>query len=406
MDTSSSADSPVGPGNAWEVFWLFLRLGLTSFGGPVAHLGYFRQATVERLRWLSNEQFAQLLVISQLLPGPSSSQLGFGIGLQRAGWLGGLAAFAGFTLPSATLLFAFAAALPWLEGPGWGAVIHGLKLTALAVVAHGVLGMARHLCPDAPRRMLAVLVGAGMLLWGEASFQILAIALSAVAGWLFCRGVLPLAGGGLGRRDSRKLGAVLLMSFVLLLVGLPLTANASPLLAVASAFYGAGAMVFGGGHVVLPLLEAVVVQPGWISPETFLAGYGAAQVVPGPMFSVAAYLGASLPGSSGGLGGALVALLAIFLPGLLLLGGVLPFWRFLAGRPGAARAIAGVNAAVVGLLGAALYNPVWVSSVRNAEDLAIGLLAWGLLSFGRGPVWLVALGCVVASVGRWLLAGG
>lgn len=388
-------------GSVREVFAAFLKLGLTSFGGPIAHLGYFRREFVERRAWMGESQFAQLLALCQFLPGPASSQLGFGIGLLRAGWAGALAAFIAFTLPSALLLFALAAWLPSLSGPVGDAAIHGLKLVALAVVAQGVLGMARQLCPDAPRRLVAVAVAVLVLVFGQAWVQLLAVALGGVAGLVLCRGVQPVPGGGLHLRHGPVLGGALLVVFVLLLVGLPLATAADGrggLLAVADAFYRAGALVFGGGHVVLPLLEEAVVGPGWISPDEFLAGYGAAQAVPGPMFTLAAYLGARLPGCEGGLVGASVALGAIFLPGFLLVAGVLPLWRAIAGRATAARAIAGVNAAVVGLLGAALYDPVWTSAVRGPVDMAIALVGVALLVGMRVSPLLVVIWCVAASV--------
>lgn len=388
-------------GSVREVFAAFLKLGLTSFGGPIAHLGYFRREFVERRAWMGESQFAQLLALCQFLPGPASSQLGFGIGLLRAGWAGALAAFIAFTLPSALLLFALAAWLPTIAGPVGDAAIHGLKLVALAVVAQGVLGMARQLCPDAPRRWVAVAAAVLVLVFGQAWVQLLAVALGGVAGLVLCRGVQPVPGGGLHLRHGPVLGGALLVVFVLLLVGLPLATAADGrggLLAVADAFYRAGALVFGGGHVVLPLLEEAVVRPGWVSPDEFLAGYGAAQAVPGPMFTLAAYLGARLPGCEGGLVGASVALGAIFLPGFLLVAGVLPLWRAIAGRVTAARAIAGVNAAVVGLLGAALYDPVWTSAVRGPVDMAIALVGVALLVGMRVSPLLAVIWCVAASV--------
>ena len=384
-----------------EVFAVFLRLGLTSFGGPIAHLGYFRREFVERRAWMGESQFAQLLALCQFLPGPASSQLGFGIGLLRAGWVGALAAFVAFTLPSALLLFALAAWLPFITGPVGDAAIHGLKLVALAVVAQGVLGMARQLCPDTPRRVVAVAAAVLVLVFGQAWVQLLVVALGGVAGLVLCRGVRPVPGGGLLLRHGPVLGGALLVVFVLLLVGLPLATavdGRDGLLAVADAFYRAGALVFGGGHVVLPLLEEAVVGPGWVSPDEFLAGYGAAQAVPGPMFTLAAYLGARLPGGDGGLVGASVALGAIFLPGFLLVAGVLPLWRAIAGWATAARTIAGVNAAVVGLLGAAFYDPVWTSAVRGPVDMVIALVGVALLVGARVSPLLVVVWCVAASV--------
>jgi chromate transporter len=382
-----------------EVFGAFLKLGLTSFGGPIAHLAYFRREFVERRRWLDDGQYAQLLALCQFLPGPASSKLGFSLVLLRAGWPGALAAFVAFTLPSALLLFAFAEALPYLSGSAGQAAIHGLKIVALAVVAQGVLGMLRQLCPDLERQSIAALVAAAILVSGEAWMQLAAVALGAAAGAALCREVKPVPGSALDFRHGRALGWSLLGIFLVLLAGLPLAARAGgELIAVADAFYRAGALVFGGGHVVLPLLEEAVVKPGWISTDEFLAGYGAAQAVPGPMFTLAAYLGARLPGAGGGALGATVALVAIFLPGFLLIAGVLPLWRAAAERAVAARAIAGVNAAVVGLLGAALYDPVWTSAVRGPLDMAIAVVGFTLLVAWRASALLVVVWCVAASL--------
>ena len=304
------------------------------------------------------------------------------------------------------LLFAFAALLPQFSGAAGTAAIHGLKLVALSVVAQGVLGMTRQLCPDAPRGTIATLAAGVILLSGQAWVQIVVVALGAAAGLVFCRGVQPVPGGGLHVRYGPMLGWTLLAVFALLLVGLPLVAyGRGGLVAVTEAFYRAGALVFGGGHVVLPLLEETVVKPGWISADEFLAGYGAAQAVPGPMFTLAAYLGARLPGNKGGVVGASVALGAIFLPGFLLVAGVLPLWRTIAGRPIAARAIAGVNAAVVGLLGAALYDPVWTSAVRGPRDLAIALIGFTLLVAWRVSALLVVFWCVAASLAGAVMIG-
>ena len=377
----------------------FLKLGSTSFGGPIAHVVYFRREFVERRKWIGEAEFAQLLALCQFLPGPASSQLGFGLGLLRAGWGGAVAAFLAFTLPSALLLFAFAAVLPQISGTAGDATLHGLKLVALAVVAHGVLGMARQLCPDVPRATIAALAAVLILVSGQAWVQLVAVAAGAAAGLAVIRNAQPIAGGGLHVRYGATLGWTLLAVFALLLLGLPIAAQgAGGLLAVAEAFYRAGALVFGGGHVVLPLLEESVVEPGWVTRDEFLAGYGAAQAVPGPMFTIAAYLGARLPGAPGGIVGASVALAAIFLPGFLLLAGVLPLWRAIAARPVAARLIAGANAAVVGVLGAALYDPVWTSAVRGPVDLAIALVGFTLLASWRASALVVVLWCVGASV--------
>jgi len=399
MQQETSQTRTPHAGSVWEVFATFLRLGLTSFGGPIAHLEYFRRELVVRRNWVGESQYAQLLALCQFLPGPASSQLGFSLGLLRAGWAGAVAAFIAFTLPSALLLFAFAALLPQISGTAGDAAIHGLKLVALSVVAQGVLGMTRQLCPDVPRMTIATLAVVVILVSGQAWVQLLVVALGGIAGLAFCRGVRPIAGGGLPLRYGPALGWMLLAAFALLLVGLPLAAHDHDgLTAVTEAFYRAGALVFGGGHVVLPLLEEAVVERGWISSDEFLTGYGAAQAVPGPMFTLAAYLGARLPGSEGGMVGASIALSAIFLPGFLLVAGVLPLWRAVAGRPIAARAIAGINAAVVGLLGAALYDPVWTSAVRGPTDVAIALVGFTLLVAWHASPLLVVVWCIVASV--------
>jgi len=292
-------------GTAAEVFTAFLALGLTSFGGPVAHIGYFRRELVERRKWVDETEFARVLALCQFLPGPASSQLGFSLGLLRAGWPGAFAAFTAFTLPSALLLFAFAKLVPHLSGDLGQAAIHGLKLVAVAIVAQGVLGMARALCPDAPRATIAAVAAASILAAAHAWMQVLVVALGAIAGLVACRGVQPPAADAMLRlRYGVRLGGALLVAFALLLLGLPLAARAlGGLFAVAEAFYRAGALVFGGGHVVLPLLRESVVAPGWIPESDFLAGYGAAQAVPGPLFTLSAYLGARLPRAQGGVPG-------------------------------------------------------------------------------------------------------
>jgi chromate transporter len=318
----------------------------------------------------------------------------------RAGWPGALAAFVAFTLPSAALLFAFASLVPYLSGAAGQAALHGLKLVAVAVVAQAVLGMARQLTPDAPRASIAAVAVALILAIGQAWTQILVVVLGAIAGLAVCRSVQPPA------PDTRLLlpygvrfGIVLLVLFALLLFGLPIAAHGHlGLLSVTDAFYRAGALVFGGGHVVLPLLRESVVTPGWISSDDFLAGYGAAQAVPGPLFTLAAYLGARLPGGEGGIVGATVALIAIFLPGFLLIAGALPLWRSIGQTPVAARAVAGINAAVVGLLAAALYDPVWTSAVRGPLDVAIAAIAFTLLVAWRASALIVVLWCAGVAV--------
>jgi len=393
------------PHSIAEVFVTFLKLGLTSFGGPIAHLGYFRRELIERRQWVTDSQYAQLLALCQFLPGPASSQLGFSLGLLRAGWGGALAAFLAFTLPSALLLLIFATLLPLLSGPAGTAALHGLKLVALAVVAHGLLGMTRQLCPDLPRRLIAIVAAGILLVAARAWLQLLVVALGAVAGLLLCRNLPTLPEQELALDYGRKTGILLLALFLLLLCALPLAAyGAGGQVAVAAAFYRVGALVFGGGHVVLPLLQETVVTPGWLSVDAVLSSYGAAQAVPGPMFTLAAYLGARLPEGMGGLPGAAVALGSIFLPGFLLVAGVLPFWRALTRHPLAASAVAGVSAAVVGLLAAALYDPVWTGAVHGPTDLGIAMLGLAGLTVWRTSALVVVIWCVAASVAMALLS--
>lgn len=391
-------------GNPWEVGTAFLKLGLTSFGGPIAHLGYFHREFVVRRRWLDEEHFAQLLALCQFLPGPASSQLGFSIGLLRAGWLGAIAAFIAFTLPSALLLFAFGELSHLLTGPLGQSVIHGLKLVAVAVVAQGVLAMARTLTPDRPRALMAA-VTAGLIAISPGSVMQLAVVAggAALGPWL-CKRVTSRQGESFPLHYTRRGGAMLIASYgALLLLAIAIAPSLPPLGQMAGAFYRTGALVFGGGHVVLPLLKQAVVAPGWVGNDTFLAGYGAAQAVPGPMFTLAAFLGQQYQGGHGGVLGACINLLAIFLPGLLMVSGALPFWRALASRDQAARMLAGVNAAVVGLLASALYDPVWVSAVHDGKDFAIALLAFTLLVAARWSALPVVAWCVVASAMRLVI---
>ena len=390
----------MSPGAVGQIFLVYLRLGLTSFGGPMVHFVMFRREFVERRSWVSEREFAQLLTMSQFLPGPGSSKLGFAIGLLRGGWPGALAAFVAFTLPSALLLFAFAALLPALSGATGQALLHGLKLVALAVVAFGLSGMIRSLCPDTVRRALAALAAVVVLLLGQGWAQLLAMAVGAAGGARWCRGVHPDFSGTLSVRYGSRAGAWLLAGFLVLLVGLPWAAHASARDAVryAAAFFHTGAMAFGGGHVALPLLEQAVVEPGWVSTADFMAGYGAAQAVPGPMFALSAYLGARLPGPDGGWLGAVLAMAGTFVPGFLLTAGLLPYWSRMAAHPGAARAIAGVSAAVVGLIAAALYDPVWTSAVRGPADVAVAALAILAMAKWRAPALAVVAWCVLASL--------
>ena len=385
--------------SAAEIFQVFLKLGLTSFGGPIAHLGHFRRELIEKRNWLSEEEYAQLIGLTQFLPGPASSQLGFTLGLLRGGWLGGLLAFIGFTLPSALLMFACAVLLPHVSSAASAqAVVHGLKLVALAVVADGLYRMSRKLCPDLPRIVIAVFGLFIILSFSSAWMQLAVVAAGGMTGLALCTSVTPVTGRGFvfSYRPSSAIVLLVLYSFLLLLFLIP-SSNNPDILNVMAAFYRAGALVFGGGHVVLPLLEESIVTPGWVSHTVFLAGYGAAQAVPGPMFSFSAYLGASISGSFNSAIGSLAALIAIFLPGFLLVSGILPFWQKLASRPSAARAVAGVNAAVVGLLAAALYDPIWVSAVKSIEDFLIALVGLLLLLIWRVSALWVVVWCVAAA---------
>ncbi|MGH7398506.1 MAG: chromate efflux transporter [Candidatus Rokuibacteriota bacterium] len=391
------------PDPARSVFAVFLRLGLTSFGGPIAHLGYYRTEFVERRRWLSDAAYADLVALCQLLPGPASSQVSFAVGLARGGLVGGLAAWLGFTLPSAVALVLFAQGAAALKGPLGAGMLHGLQVVAVAVVAQAVWSMARTLCPDRPRATIAVAATLIATVAPTSIGQIAAILAGAAAGSWWCREARGPAFARLSVPVSRAVAVVALVAFVLLLVGLPIAAvvSAAPAVAIADAFYRAGALVFGGGHVVLPLLHASVVEPGWVSEDDFLSGYGAAQAVPGPLFTFAAYLGAIMEGPPAGWGGAALCLGAIFLPGLLLVLGVLPFWESLGRGAGTQAALRGVNAAVVGVLLAALYDPVWTKGIGGPADFALGLVAFALLVVWRAPPWLVVL--VSAAAGALLL---
>jgi chromate transporter len=393
-----------------EVFWTFLKLGLVSFGGPVAHLGYFREAFVERLRWLDDRAYADLVALCQFLPGPASSQVGFAIGLHRAGLGGGIAAFAGFTLPSAVLMTGLALGLVTFGAEPSPGLIHGLKLVAVAVVAHAVWAMARSLTPDVPRAGLAVMGFAVLVFlpmaveFDRALGQLAVIALAALAGAALFRGLAegrePISAGIRLPRAVPILAAVL---FVLVVGGLPFLANSGAGFALADTMARSGTLVFGGGHVVLPLIEAEVVPPGFVSEDAFLAGYGAAQALPGPLFSFAAYVGGLFDAGQGpmGLSGSLLALGMIFLPGFLLVLIVLPYWGWLRARPLAAGALAGVNAGVVGILAAALYDPIVTSSVTGPVTALWALAGFVALAWARVPAWALVIGSGAA--GAFLL---
>lgn len=377
-------------GSPSEVLLAFAKLGVSCFGGPIAHIGYFREEFVQRRAWLGEHAFADLVALCQFLPGPASSQVGFALGLMRAGLPGALAAWTGFTLPSALLMLGFAYGVGALaRTPAGAGLLHGLKLVAVAIVAQAVWGMARTLCPDRERASIAALAAVIASFTPGSGAQIGAIAFGAIAGLILCRnGVLAPADvepEPLGARISVRFGLTCLALFALLLLATPALRGLGGAAALFGAFYRSGALVFGGGHVVLPLLRGAVVPPGWVSDATFLAGYGAAQSLPGPLFTFAVYLGAVVRLPPGGPAGAAIALGGIFLPGLLVLLGTLPFWEALRRQPQARSAMRGVNAAVVGVLGAALYNPVWVGSVASPFDFAVALVGFVLLTVWRAP---------------------
>jgi chromate transporter len=397
-ETAASSAVELRRGTVGEVFGVALRLGLTSFGGPIAHLGYYERTYVRQRQWLTPDEYAGLVALCQMVPGPASSQVGYLIGLRRAGWGGAFAAWAGFTLPSAIVMFGFALLAPRLEGPATDAVLHGLKLVAVAVVAQAVWSMARNLCPDRARAALALLAAALLLVATGSFFQIAALAIGAFGGALMCRD-LPAAPALPVMPVSLRTGGVALAVFLILLVALPLAGAAAPhtLLALAGIFYKAGALVFGGGHVVLPLLRDALVPRGWLSDNAFLAGYGVAQAIPGPLFTFSAYLGAIVAPAGDALLWSAVALIFMFLPGLLIALAGLPVWLWLGHHPAARAALAGINAAVVGVLGAALYNPIWLSAVGNGRDVAIALAGFLLLERWRVPPLAIVIFCVAAA---------
>jgi chromate transporter len=404
-----SPEKPKYSGTFTEVLAVFFRLGLTCFGGPIAHLGYFHEELVVRRKWLDEKTYADLVALCQFLPGPASSQVGFSIGLLRARYLGALAAWIGFTLPSAVALVLFAYGASELGGTIGSGILHGLRLVAVAIVAQAIWGMARTLCPDRVRASIATIVAVIILFSNASVAQIGAITFGALAGFWLCHTGTPSASSRIALPVSPTVGVVALSAFFVLLIGLPIlqAATDTPGLALFDAFYRSGALVFGGGHVVLPLLREAFVGPGWVSDDTFLAGYGAAQAVPGPLFTFAAYLGAVVSPSPHGVQGAVLGLIGIFLPGMLVLLGTLPFWNNLRERSGAQAAMRGINAAVVGLLGAALYNPLWVTSVKTPGDFAIALVGFLLLTAWRAPPLLVVtIGAIGgAALAYWPPAG-
>jgi chromate transporter len=394
-ETSDAA--PDRRGSAAEVFAVFLRLGLTCFGGPIAHLGYFHEEFVVRRKWLDEKTYVDLVALCQFLPGPASSQVGFSVGLLRSGYLGALAAWTGFTLPSAIALVLFAYGASALTGTIGAGLLHGLRLVAVAIVAQAIWGMARTLCPDRERATIAVIAALIILFSTSSAAQIGAIVLGGVAGLWLCRGAPAAVSNPTVMPVSRTAGLAALSVFFVLLGGLPILVNVtgSSGIALFDAFYRSGALVFGGGHVVLPLLREAFVAPGWVSDDTFLTGYGAAQAVPGPLFTFSAYLGAVVSPSPHGIAGAALGLIGIFLPGMLILLATLPFWDSFRKREGAQAAMRGVNAAVVGLLGAALYSPLWVTSVKTPGDFGLALVGFVLLTVWRAPPLLAVVTCAI-----------
>lgn len=397
-------------GSFLEVLGVFARLGLTSFGGPVAHLGYFREEIIIRRKWVDERIYGDLLGLCQFLPGPASSQVGISLGIMRAGLPGGLAAWLGFTLPSAILMTVFAYTTSILHistATGW---LHGLMVVAVAVVAQAVWGMARNLAPDRPRATIAILAAIAMLLWTSGIGQVVVIVAAGIIGWIFLRKTgesssSPASEATLSVPIPRVLAIASLALFFALLVGLPLLSLvvAGHALALFASFYRSGALVFGGGHVVLPLLQSAVVAPGWVTTGQFLSGYGAAQAVPGPLFSFSAYLGAVEGPAPNGWLGAIIALIGIYLPSFLLLMGTLPFWNAMRKQPSFQAALHGINAAVVGLLLAALYSPVWTSTIKAPTDFLMALAAFGLLVVWKCPPWMVVLLAALAGLGLSLL---
>jgi len=388
--------------SAWAVFLIFLRLGLTSFGGPVAHLGYFRDEFVIRRKWLTENSYADLIALCQFLPGPASSQVGIAIGLSRAGYAGALAAWTGFTLPSAIVLMLFAIGISSYGDIVPLGVLHGLKVAAVAVVAQAVWGMGRNLCTDVARISIMALAACFVLLVPSALAQVSVIAIAAIIGLVIFKPEKVMAHDPLPITVRRRTGVVWLFLFFSLLIGLPLltTLYPSQTLSMVDTFFRAGSLVFGGGHVVLPLLQAEIVPAGWISNDTFLAGYGATQAVPGPLFTFAAFLGSSMNQAPSGWLGGMICLIAIFAPSFLLVMGALPFWESLRQNLRTRAALSGINAAVVGLLLAALYQPLWTSAIIEAKDFGLALVALIALMFWKVPAWLVVIGCGAAG---WLL---
>jgi chromate transporter len=381
-------------GSFLEVLWVATRLGLTSFGGPIAHLGYFHEEYVKRRKWIDEKSYADLVALCQFLPGPASSQVSIAIGIARAGLPGGFAAWLGFTLPSALALIAFAVGIGAFANAADAGWLHGLKVVAVAVVAQAIWGMARSLCPDRERATLAILASIVTLSWPTAVGQLSSIAIAGIVGSIIFTATASSSSLSHMRFPvEKRTGIAAWIIFFTLLIGLPLLRQIAPshALEVFDSFFRVGSLVFGGGHVVLPLLQTEVVGPGWVTNEQFVAGYGAAQAVPGPLFTFAAYLGAVMDTEPNGWTGAFLTLIAIFLPSFLLVMGALPFWDLLRSVPVFQSALKGVNAAVVGLLLTALYTPVWTSAIHSPADFGLGLVAFGLLMFWKCPPWLVVI---------------
>lgn len=402
-EAGSEASSPDAPQSTGTVLRAFTKLGLTSFGGPVAHIGYFREEFVARRKWFDEQSYADLVALAQFLPGPTSSQVGIGIGLTKAGIPGALAAWFAFTLPSALIMLIFGLGVLQFGdaiSQGW---LHGLKVAAVAVVAQAVWGMARTLCPDGPRATIGFLAAIYLLLLPSIYGQFLVILVGGLAGAFFLKASIEDDAVELGAGVGRGVAVFALVLFFALLIGLPVLVTVFPnqALEMIDSFYRSGSLVFGGGHVVLPLLQNELVPPGWVSNDNFLAGYGVAQAVPGPMFAFAAFLGAVFTAAPNGWVGGVVALVAVFVPSFLLVIGVLPFWDDLRKLMVIRRALNGVNAAIVGLLAAAFYNPVWTSAVKTAPDFALALAAFGMLTVWKTPPWLVV---ILSAVGGWGIA--
>jgi chromate transporter len=380
-------------GSILEVLRVSTRLGLTSFGGPIAHLGYFHEEYVKRRKWIDEQSYADLVALCQFLPGPASSQVSIAIGIARAGLPGGVAAWLGFTIPSALALVAFAfgiGAFASAADAGW---LHGLKVVAVAVVAQAVWGMARSLCPDRERATIAIMASIVTLAWPSAVGQLASIAIAGVVGLILFPGTASSSLSQMRFPVGKKAGIAAWIIFFALLLGLPVLRQIRPghALEIFDSFFRVGSLVFGGGHVVLPLLQTEVVGPGWVTNEQFVAGYGATQAVPGPLFTFSAYLGAVMDPEPNGWTGAFLALVAIFLPSFLLVAGALPFWDVLRAAPVFQSALKGINAAVVGLLLTALYNPVWTSAIYKPTDFGLAIVAFGLLAFWKLPPWLVVV---------------